>query len=108
MFFKLAAASTVIAELRMEFIATGPGALFRAGVCAYTDVFQLFIQIVKQLFLGIERAFQRRQHLVILTHLRRMGTQRLTGPGTLNFSLLQTLTQLLIQIVIAAQHAGRV
>jgi hypothetical protein len=55
-FFQLIATRAVVAELSMQLIATQTRALFRA-VGAHANILQLFMQIVEQLFLGVEELF---------------------------------------------------
>ena len=103
-FFQLIAARAVVAELAVQFIATNARAFFRAAVGTYANILQLFVQIVQQLFLGIEGAFQRGHDLTVLAQLCGMRTHGFTSAGTLGFSLLQALTQLFIQIAVSAEH----
>ena len=103
-FFELVTPRTVVAELRMQFIATNARTLFRSAVGTHANILQFTLQIVKQLFLGIVRAFQRSQNLIVLTQLRRMTTQGFTGTGTFSFRMFQALTQFFVQIAVAAEH----
>ncbi len=107
-FLQLIASGAVIAQLHVQLIATRASTLFRAGVGAHANVLQLFIQIVEQLFLGVIRALQRGQHLIVLTKLRRMGTHRVARAAAFGLRLLQTLAQLLVEIAVAAEHFRRI
>ena len=92
----------------MQLIAARTRTLFRAAVGTYADILQLFVQIAEQLFFGIKGAFQRRQHLIVLVQLRRMGTHRVAGTATFSLRLLQALAQFFIEVAVAVQHFRRI
>ena len=107
-FFQLIATGAVVAQLRVQLVTTLTRALFRPGIGTHADILQLFIQIVEQLFFGVIRALQRRQHLVVLVQLRNVATHRFARAATLRFRLLQTLAQLLVEIAVATEHLRRI
>lgn len=59
---QLVAASAVVAQRRMQFVATRTGARFGIGVGLHADVHQLLAQLFQHVALGVVRAFQRGQH----------------------------------------------
>jgi chromosome partition protein MukB len=93
---------------QFELAKEGVSQLFRAAVGTYADILQLFMQVAQQLFFGVVRAFQRRQHLIVLTELGRMRAQRITRAATFGLRLLKTLAQFFVQIAVAAKHFCRV
>lgn len=83
-------------------------ARFSVGVGLHADIHQLLAQLFQHVALGVIRAFQRGQHLAVLGELGLILTQLLTGAGAFGFRLLQTLTQLVVEIVVGILHAGGV
>lgn len=65
-------------------------------------------QLFQHVALGVVRTFQRSQHLTVLGELGLILAQLLTGAGAFGFRLLQTLAQLVVEIVVGILHAGRV
>ena len=105
-FLQLIASGAVIAQLHVQFIATRASTLFRAGVGAHANVLQFFIQIVEQLFLGVIRALQRGQHLIVLTKLRRMSTHRVARAAF--DSACSRRWRSFVEIAVAAEHFRRI
>ncbi|MNE30844.1 hypothetical protein D3C80_1243840 [compost metagenome] len=69
LFFQLVAARAVVAQAGVQFITTCAGTGFSIGIRLYANVDQLLAQFFQHVALGVIRAFQRRQHLAVLSKL---------------------------------------
>ncbi|MNT60172.1 hypothetical protein D3C72_1977320 [compost metagenome] len=69
LFFQLVAARAVVAQAGVQFITTCAGTGFSIGIRLYANVDQLLAQFFQHVALGVIGAFQRRQHLAVLSKL---------------------------------------
>ncbi len=108
LFFQLIAARSVAAQCVVQLVTANACTLFRAAVSLNANILHLLMQLFQHIAAGVVSTFQRCQHLRILRQLGLMLPQPLASTRTFAFGLFKTLTQLLIQIAAAGEHASRI